>query len=207
MLRRWTILAVPALLAAALSPAPAPADSDTPKTLTDSQKLDRVLDQIKDLRSAVDDLDNLRKDLKSLQTKAELRDQTIQARIDLVNERINGLEARIKQLQSDVETMRTQATTSNRPSGYSGLGNGAAPAPPPLPTAAGTIRLRNTFPEQVSVVVDGVAYELLPNETRDLAGHPAGAFTYEVLGIQGRKAVDLRPNETFTISVYPIYPR
>jgi hypothetical protein len=207
MLRRWTILAVPALLAAALCPAPAPADSDTPKTLTESQKLDRVLDDLKDLKSTVDDLEKLRSDLKSLQTKAELRDQTIQARIDLVNERINGLEGRIKQMQSDVEGMRTQASTSNRPSGYSGLGNGTGTpaAPPPLPPAgAGTIRLRNTFPDQVSVVVNGVAYQLLPNETRDLAGHPAGAFTYEVLGIQGRKTVDLRPNETFTITVYPI---
>ena len=201
---RWTILALPALLAATLSAAAA--DSDTLKS-TDSQKIDRILDQLKDLKATVDDLDNLRKDLKALQTKAELRDQTIQARIDLVNERINGLEGRIKQLQSDVESMRTQATTSNRPSGYSGLGNGAAPAPPPLSSAAGTIRLRNTFPELVSVVVDGVAYELAPNETRDLAGHPAGPFSYEVLGIQGRKTVDLRPNETFTISVYPIYPR
>jgi TolA-binding protein len=206
MLRRWTMLALPALLAASLSAAAAPGDSDTLKT-TDSQKIDRILEQLKDLKSTVDDLDNLRKDLKSLQTKAELRDQTIQARIDLVNERINGLEGRIKQLQGDLETMRTQATTSNRPSGYAGTGNGAAPAPPPLPPTTGTIRLRNTFPEQVSVVVNGVSYELLPNETRDLAGHPAGAFTYEVLGIQGRKTVDLRPNETFTISVYPIYAR
>src|SRR5690242_7405732 len=207
MLYRWTMLALPALLAAALSAAAA--DSDTLKAQTDSQKLDKVLDQLKELKATVDDLDNLRKDLKALQTKAELRDQTIQARIDLVNERINGLEGRIKQLQNDVETMRSQATTSNRPAGYSGLGtgNGAAPTPPPLPSAAGTIRIHNTFPEQVSVVVDGVSHQLLPNETVDLAAHPAGAFTYEVLGIQARRTVDLRPNETFTITVYPIFAR
>jgi hypothetical protein len=205
---RWTMPALIALLAAALSAAAAPADSDSLK-LTDSQKIDRVLDQLKELKATVDELDGLRKELKSLQTKAELRDQTIQARIDLVNERINGLEGRIKHLQSDVESLRTQATTSNRAAGYSGLGNGtgAAPAPPPLPPSAGTIRIHNTFPEQVSVVVDGVSHQLLPNETVDLAAHSAGAFTYEVLGIQGRRTVDLRPNETFTITVYPIFPR
>src|SRR5262249_33669376 len=152
----------------------------------------------------------VRKDLQNLEQRQDLRiekvHESINERLDRVNDRIGGLEGRIKRLENDLEAMRTQATTSNRPSGYAGVGNGAAPAPPPLPPTTGTIRLRNTFPEQVSVVVNGVSYELLPNETRDLGGHPAGAFTYEVLGIQARRTVDLRPNETFTISVYPIYP-
>jgi outer membrane murein-binding lipoprotein Lpp len=203
MLRRWTILAVPALLAATLSAAAA--DSDTPKTQNDSQKIDKILDQLKELKATVDELEKVRADIKSLDTKIELRCQTIQERIDRVNDRIDGLNTRIKRLEGDLEAMRTQATTSNRPSGYSGLGNGSGTpaAPPPLPPASGTIRLRNTFPDQVSVVVDGVSYQLMPYDTRDIAGHPAGTFTYEVLGIQPRKTVALGPNETFTITVYP----
>jgi outer membrane murein-binding lipoprotein Lpp len=202
MLRRWTILAVPALLAATLSAA---ADSDTPKTQNDSQKIDKILDQLKELKATVEELEKVRSEIKNLDTQTELRCQRIQERIDRVNDRIGGLEARIKRLEGDLEAMRTQATTSNRPSGYSGLGNGSGTpaAHPPLPPASGTIRLRNTFPEQVSVVVDGVSYQLMPFDTRDLAGHPAGTFTYEVLGIQPRRTVALGPNETFTITVYP----
>jgi hypothetical protein len=204
MLDRWTMLTLPALLAAALGAAAA--DSDTLKAQTDSQKLDKVLDQLKEFKAAAEDLQKLRESLKALEGDSRV----IQERIDRVNDRIGALEARIKRVESDLEALRPQTATSNRQSGYAGVGNGTGTpaAPPPLPPAAGTIRLRNTFPEPVSIILDGVSYEVMPNETRDLAGHPAGVFTYEVLGgpgglIQGRRTVDLHPSETFTITVFP----
>jgi hypothetical protein len=185
---------------AAFAARTAAADTDTLKK-TDTQKMDEILQQIRDLKTTVD---TVRSDLKNLETKEELRSQKIQSlsqevndRIDRVRDYLKGLEDRIKHLEKDLDSARGDI----RRMGAAGLGT-----PGPLPS--GTIRLRNTFPEQVSVVIDHDSYPLMPGETRDVPGQPGRTFTYEVLGgpsglIQQRRTVELGPNDSFAITVYP----
>jgi predicted RNase H-like nuclease (RuvC/YqgF family) len=193
---RWHVLGLSVLVVAALAARAAAADPELKKT--DSQKLDEVLQQLKDLKTTVDNLEKVRQELKDLEKRDELRTEKTREltneRIDRVQDRIGGLETRIKRMESDLEAMRAQTTTANRPSGYAGLGNGSSPP--------GVVRLRNTFPDEVSVVVNGVSHRLLPGDS-ELVQLPAGPFTYEVLRIQPPKTVDLRPSETFTITVFP----
>jgi outer membrane murein-binding lipoprotein Lpp len=196
MSHRWQLLALPVLLAVALTVRAAPGDSDTLKQ-TDSQKIEEILRQMQALKTTVENLDKLREDLKKLEGKEERHNDTISTRIDELKGSIGGLEGRIKQMESTIEAMRAQTSTSNRISGYAGAGTGAPP-PPPM----GTIRLHNTFPDQVSVVVNGQSYQLLPGDTQVLQNQPAGPFTYEVLGIQAPKTLNLAPNERFTITVF-----
>jgi outer membrane murein-binding lipoprotein Lpp len=193
---RWPLPGLCGLLIAALAAGTAAADPEIPKQ-TDGQKLDELLRQLKDVKAAAESLKDVRADLERLNKRLDDGSSVVNERIDRVRSAIRGLDDRIKQLEHDVDALRAQASTSNRVSGYAGLGNGTAPPP------TGTIRLRNSFPDQVSVVVNGQSYQLLPGETQVLPNQPAGPFTYEVLGIQAPRTVTLAPSERFTITVYP----
>lgn len=189
MTPRWQMLGLFTVLAAALAVAPARAADPELSKLSDSQKLDRLLDQVRDLRSAVTSLESLRTEITGLETRTDLKVQGI-------NDRINQINDRIRRLEGDIEGLRGQlSAATTRTSGFAGPA-----APPP---ATGTIRLRNTFPNDMSIVVNSISYQLAPGETRDIPAQPAGPFTYEVLGVQPRKTVALDPGQTFTITVYP----
>ncbi len=183
MTQRWQMLGLSTVLAAAVAVAPARAADPELSKLTDSQKLDRLLDEVRDLKKSLADLEK----------RADLQVQVVQERINALNDRMHRLEGDIEGLRGQLSAIRT--------SGYAGP---AAPAlaPPPAPTT-GTIRLRNTFPTEESIVVNGVAYQLAPGETRDIPNQPPGTFSYEVLGVMARKLVALAPGETVTITVVP----
>src|SRR5262249_47685171 len=147
---------------------------------TDSQKIDEILRQLRDVKTTSD---NVRAELDNLETREKLRNQKlaqeIGERIERGRDSLGSLKGRIKRLQTDLAALRAQPSTSNRTANYPAPGNGAAPPPP----GSTTIRLRNTFPEEVSVVVNGVSHRLMPGQTQDLFGQP-GPFTYEIIGIQ-----------------------
>jgi hypothetical protein len=203
MTTRWKMLGLSTLLAAAVAVAPARAeDSDTGK-LTDSQKLDLLLQQCKDMQRSLATLDSLKDDLKSLRAKTEV----LQDRMEGLHGRLNSMTTankdvfgefheRIRKLEADLDALHKQLDGQTRISGY------GPTAPPPAPPPPGTIRLRNTYPGMVTIVVNGTTYRLASGETRDLPGQPAGTFTYEVLGMQPLKAVTLGPKEAFTIDVF-----
>jgi outer membrane murein-binding lipoprotein Lpp len=197
---RWHTLALSLLVVAALAARTAAQGTDSLKQ-TDSQKLDEMLRQLRDLKAAVDSLARVRADLKSFQTQEELRGERLSERIDRVNDRIGGLENRIKRLESDLEAMRAPPTTANRISGYSPQGNGAPP--PAAGPQTGTVRLRNDCPYEVSMVVNGLSYQLAPGEVR-MTTQPAGPLTYEVLGGRvPRRVTGIAPGEQVTLFAYP----
>jgi hypothetical protein len=188
MISRWKQYGLQALLAAALSAAPAVAGPDTDKPpVTDSQKLEAIQAQLGDLKDTLKSLDMLRVEMAKLRA-----DTTILLGLQ---DRISGLSERIGRLEHDMEAVKAQLS----------------PIPPteakktPIPPAPNNsaIRLRNTYPIPVSIVVNGLSYQLAPGETYVLNQQTPGNFTYEVLGIQQPKTVVLAPNETLTISVFP----
>ena len=73
-------------------------------------------------------------------------------------------------------------------------------------TVRGRARVRfiNEFHEQMSVVVNGTAFWLLPGEER-LVPVPAGDFTFQVLQLQRfPQERRIAADETKTVRIYPI---
>jgi hypothetical protein len=110
---------------------------------------------------------------------------------------LRGLNEKIASLEKAMTAMRDQIKFYQ-----------PAPAPSPGTTTTdklplvGRIRLRNDFVNPVSVVVNGKSYRLDPGQSDTLNNIPAGPFSFEIIGIQGRKQEMLAANETYTITVY-----
>jgi hypothetical protein len=114
---------------------------------------------------------------------------------------LRGLNEKIASLEKAMTAMRDQIKFYQ-----------PAPAPAPTPGTGttitdklplvGRIRLRNDFVNPVSVVVNGKSYRLDPGQSDTLNNIPAGPFSFEIIGIQGRKQETLAANETYTITVF-----
>jgi hypothetical protein len=100
------------------------------------------------------------------------------------------------------EVLRLQR--SGRPEGSHGWLTQSLYGPtrptPGVAAGMGRIRLKNTFAEPVSIVVNEAAYDAT-GQTYVMEA-PAGTFTYEVLGIPAIPTRTLAAGETFTINVY-----
>jgi hypothetical protein len=120
----------------------------------------------------------------------ELRNDSRTTALDLKNTKVelDELKKQVVQLQKDVENLRSK--TSITQSTY-----------PPYQT--GRIRLVNTFSEPETIVLNRRSYRLAPGQEEILDNQPAGAFTFEVLGVQAAVSRTLVANETYTIQVYP----
>jgi hypothetical protein len=125
-------------------------------------------------------LKDLKKSLDSIQKDVE--------KISAMAEDIKKLNERVDRLQKELDDSRKRSTSFY------------APTQPPT----GRIRLVNTFPGEMRIVLNSIVYPLAPQETRDVPV-PAGRFAYEVLNIQGfgTRTRDILANETFTITVHP----
>lgn len=76
------------------------------------------------------------------------------------------------------------------------------------PNSTGTLRLVNRSQVQATYFINGVPYDVLPGETRNLTNQTAGSFTYSVTAmgfgsIQPEVTRTLRADRTFTIYVNP----
>lgn len=202
MTNHWNQVTLPTLLVAALAASPTYAQADG-----DPDKVDSILSQLKSLTKSVQDLKGLPANLGELEKKIaaaekrladQLANQDLNAnlRFQAMQREVNSLKEQQTLLRQEFEAMRKQ-TPTRQPSValYPPGGNNAA---------TGRLRLRNTFPDSVSIVVNNrPAVRLEPNEEVLLDAMPSGLFTYEVLGIQTKTTRSLAPGEIFTIHVYP----
>jgi hypothetical protein len=130
-------------------------------------------------------LDDLKTAVERLRTESGVLDAMAKQTI----EEINKLKSDVALLRRDVDSLKAQPTTRVAMS-------------PSTPTT-GKIRLVNTYPEQMTVLVNQAAYRLLPGEIRDVE-IPAGQFVYQVLSAQQTpQSRLLAANDTFMITVYP----
>ena len=105
--------------------------------------------------------------LESMLRKLQDTERNLQTEVD-------GLKVQIRQIQDEIRSLRQ------------------LPSLPPsiskretfdLSPRMGRVRLTNEFLEEMSVVVNGVSYRLLPGQTRTIQV-PPGLFTYQVLQLQ-----------------------
>jgi hypothetical protein len=170
-------------------------------------------EQMADISKKMDEILKLNQ-----QVQANTRDVgVLQRKHDNMQIEMSQVQSDIIKLQQDIGRLRNQMEGLRSPSdiGREDLqrrSSASLPLPLPpdstaTPTAPtrpmlGTVRLMNSYVFPVSVVVDGKLYTLGTNEAKDLERLP-GAFTYEVVGIQGNTLRTLNAGETLTIRVYP----
>lgn len=191
MMTRWKLLGWQALLAAAVVTAPAvAADSDKPLTLEEIGK------EIKAINEKLGALKTVSEDVKALKTELGLQIQKAQADVQKTQKDIGDVNKELLRLQAELSDMRKRMEDFRKSFSVNPNGAGAGVA-----TGMGRVRLRNTFLEPVSIVVNGESIRLRPGETYVME-MPAGSFVYEVLGIQAPLRRTLAADEMFTINVY-----
>jgi outer membrane murein-binding lipoprotein Lpp len=156
------------------------------KQLTDAEKLDAILNQMKDLRT------ELKKEIRDASSQATAKNQELDDRLKFLTDRVERLERSLDRLSATPRTSFFQ------------------PAPvPPANNATGTILLQNTWTDMATVVLNGRAYQVPPGQTLTLPNQPGGEYTYEVLAngygtIRGPVTRNLDSNRTLSIYVYPM---
>jgi hypothetical protein len=168
---------IPALLATAIVTAPAAG-----QTADDIKKLN-------------DKLDALTKALQELRDGAKA--ESVRERVATVDSKLDQLDKDVQAIQKDLRDIKRKvdgrSTTALRPEYDSAAFRGQ-----------GRVRLINDFPEEMSVLVNGLSYHLLPGQERLLAV-PPGEFTYQVLQIHRDPRVrQITADETKNIRIYPI---
>ena len=148
-----------------------------------------------DAKKAVEKLDQLSKDLQAL--KDSLKVEDVRSRALTIENKIDLLDREIQDVKRDVKALRQRVgdgpSTSLRP------GFDSAPAP-----MSGRVRVINTHPFEMSAVLNGLSYRLLPGEER-LIRVPPGPYQFEVLQIPGiRKSGEIAAGETRTFTIYPV---
>lgn len=215
MIRTWTTLGLTTLLTAAPAAGPVAAQSvgpaDPPKSADPRQELEQLRsDTIRSFQAAKKDIDALREEVGRLRKDLDdLRNtKPITNRISDYGQvggnnvlpdaqrDIDSLKEQIAQIRKSLDDWRKTRSAERRISGY-------GPARDAGAAGTGSIVLQNTYPAEITVVVSGERYTLAPGEKRVLAGRPAGAFTYEVVGVQPPVERTLAANAVFPIQIHP----
>ena len=173
------------VLAGPVSAAPEAGPQDTANLIKQLQL------QIQKLQDSVDDL---KKQLNDAPNEGSV-DNQIRKALAAPAADIYALRQHVEQLQRELNSLRTGKPITRISASSPLAGN---------PTGAGRIRLVNTYPTQMTVIINERSYRLEPGADRIIDKQPAGTFTYQVLGVQPELLVrNLAANETYTIMVYP----
>lgn len=145
-----------------------------------------------DLKKAVEKLDKATKELtdarEALKTD-ELRSKAIKmdTTLELIDKDIQEIKKDIRDIKRKLEL--GSSTSSKSQSLYQGQGR---------------VRFINEYSEEMSVVVNGRSYRLVPGQER-LIAIPAGDFTYQVLQLQRYpQERKITSDEIKTVRIYPL---
>lgn len=164
------------ILVAALAAAPAAAQATAEELKKEVEKLQQAVKDLKEAKEAKD----------SLRSKAI----EIEAKIDVIDRDVQEMKRDIKEIR---RRLGTEGTTAMRPDTES-----------PIARGQGRIRFINQFNEEMSVVVNGRSFRLLPGEER-LVPVAAGSYTYQVLQLQRfPQAREIAADQTKTVRIYPL---
>jgi hypothetical protein len=148
-----------------------------------------------DLKKAIDRLDKATKEWQEAKDALkidELRGKaiTIDSKIDLIDKDIQDIKKDIRDIKRKLDG---GSSTSLRPDFDSATLRGQ-----------GRVRFINEFAEEMSVVVNGRSFRLMPGQER-LIPVPPGEYTYQVLQIQRfPQQRSISPDETKTVRIYPL---
>jgi len=203
MMQNWKLLGWQMALAAALTMSPARAAQLDGPAPAEPDKTDAVVKQLQELKKALEDAEKrLKASIESLETSGNLRFAKLQTDVEDMKKQLGQL----SRLQADTDELKRQIAQLRQE--FDGLRTRMQPTISgygPATNGTGRIRLVNTFPDQMTVVVNDRAYRLAPGQTQLTDPLPAGNFRYMVLGVQPEMQNRLlAANETFTITIHPL---
>ena len=148
-------------------------------------------------------------DIKKLNDKLDALTKTVNdlkdgLKSDAVREKVTTVASHLDQLDQDIQAIKKDLRDLKRR-----VGDGTTTALRPQYDAAtfrgqGRVRFINEFPEEISVIVNGRPFRLLPGAER-LVPVPPGDFTYQVLNVQRTPQVrEIVADETKNIRIFPI---
>ena len=144
-----------------------------------------------EFKKSVEDLKKITEELKGLKDMmskvTELRSKSI-----VFETQIEMIEKDIKDIKKKIGLDGSSPSTSLKPEGNTSF------------KGQGRVRFINGFSEEMSVVVNGRSYRLLPGDEKVVAV-PPGDFSYQVLQLQ-RSPQDrqISADETKTVTIYPL---
>jgi hypothetical protein len=180
---------------------PAAVTAEDVKEIKD--RLDAITKSLGGVEQLRKDFDTLRRDIDNMGFTLRLAQEKNKSDIELLRDqlfaRLGRMEDQVKAQMSRADGMAEELAALRKK-----LADGGSRVAARIPLDTGTVRLRNTFVQPVSIVVNGRSYRVEVGETLTLDPQPAGTFTYEVLGIQAPQTRPLAAGERVTINVYPI---
>jgi hypothetical protein len=182
-----------ALAAAPL--APVAAQDDAKKGQTDTGKKDDIADIKKQLEDIQKDVQSLQRFRKSLEDEVfgkpdgkALADMGLIKRLTEIESKINRIEATLNQISARL------GDPSKSTSAFA----------PPAPGAAvgrAFVRIVNEYPTEMSMLVNGRSYRVLPGQTATVEV-PPGGYTYELLHTGSQPVTStVKEGETVTLRI------
>ena len=200
MMRNWKMLGLQTILAAAFSAAPGTAD-DAGKVNPTTPPVGKSIEkQLEDQQKAFTDLTaSVKESLGKLNAlEASIKEDFGKVRVDVaaINARIRDIEEKHKK---DVEDLRKEILQKQI------VRRSVDPTATDLAAsqATGRLFLVNNYPREMTFVVNGQSYRLVPGQSLWTAPLPTGTFTYEVIGVQLPLTRPLAPTEFVQLSVGP----
>ncbi|HEY8505258.1 MAG TPA: hypothetical protein VIL46_11795, partial [Gemmataceae bacterium] len=188
MTHKWVQFTTRAVLAAALAASSARAQDDGKPLANEDPVVAELKKQLKQFDAVLGRLELLEKNLHDTQTKSKLSVGSLQTDVA-------ALKMKVDQIQRDLADLRGRIESGDRVARASPLGGAGQ--------ATGRVRLLNNYLEEVSVLVNGQLFRVVPGAEMALSV-PAGAFTYQVLQWQAAPQTrNLRADETYTIRIHP----
>jgi prefoldin subunit 5 len=228
MMSTWKLLGLKALLAGALTAAPALAqNSDGTGKAPDlaslatqleaiKKKVDSIDAQVKPLGTLPTSVTTLKDTLNKLKDSHDVLKKGFDGAVTRIDDALRALQNRATDIelknsktQEDLTNLAAQVEKLRKDvdSLSTRIGSTQISAYPPREGAlagTGRVRLVNTYFQPMSIAVNRTLYMVAPGETRFSEPVPAGTFTYEVLGVQpAPQTRQLAANETFTVTVHP----
>jgi predicted RNase H-like nuclease (RuvC/YqgF family) len=145
-----------------------------------------------EFKKAIEKLEKATKDLQ--EAKDALKTDEIRTKAISIETKLEFIDKDIQDLKKDIRELKRKMDG----------GVGSSVRSESLYQGQGRVRFINEFSEEMSVVVNGRSYRLLPGAER-LIPVPPGEFSYQVLQLQ-RSPQERRilADETKTVRIYPL---
>jgi len=152
-------------------------------------------DQAEDLKKALEKLDKVSKEIQDL--KESMKIEELRGKAITIDTKLDMLDKDILEIKKDIKEIKRKVgdntSTSLRPDLDSATARGL-----------GRVRFINEMSEEMSVVVNGRPFRLMPGQER-LVPVPPGEFTYQILQLQ-RVVQERRiaADETKNVRIFPL---
>jgi hypothetical protein len=188
MARIWNSTGLKTIVAALLTATPSLAQNTPP---TEAEKIENIQKQLNSVKRTLEQIKTAVDAMPDAQAEARAAIKTLEVQVQSFREQVSLL-------RTELNALRTSPPVATRQS--------LSPPPEPIPAltpATARVEMVNTFPAEESVVVNHRTYRVAPGEVRLSDPIPAGAFSYEVLGVTAPRDRVVGVGQIYTVHIHP----